>query len=376
MADSDVSFSVKADTSEAQSNLDRLAEAWERVRNANGWNTGGNGGGGGNPPRPDRPEKDGEDFGKAAGKQIGRLIAAYMAREATGTLFRALRTPGQESPGLDMAQSITQGALTWGSMGAMVGQAFGPKGLAIAAGLGIIGGGVSGYANANLNERDKAYMRERQKLGLDLEDAGRARSLAAMKYMTAQGRLFDAAPGREARVEMIGKEADQLREMLQSVTGRIKGMIDSRVDQTSPGFVTATQERADLAARLQQLEAMKFRAGLQDPLAMASAGDYTDAFARRGLYVGAQVDVGNVNERIAAANEAQLEYLRRIADDMRNISAYVSSTPSSPYAIEQARKREIGRGNWFTEQVEAATTDSPSDRVIRGGYRGGAIWTH
>ena len=123
MADSDVSFSVKADTSEAQSNLDRLAEAWERVRNANGWNTGGNGGGGGggNPPRPDRPEKDGEDFGKAAGKQIGRLIAAYMAREATGTLFRALRTPGQESPGLDMAQSITQGALTWGSMGAMVG---------------------------------------------------------------------------------------------------------------------------------------------------------------------------------------------------------------------------------------------------------------
>lgn len=359
MADSDVKFTVVADVAKAKSDLEDVEKAAERVQDAVGRGSGGGGGGGGgNPPRPDRPDKDGEDFGKAAGKQIGRLIAGYMLHEATGLVFRALHAPGQESPGLDMAQGVVGGALKWGTMGATAGAAFGPWGAAIGGAGGLVAGGVSGYFGAELDERDKAYLRDRQKLGLDLEDEGRARSLAAMKYMTAEGRLFSAAPGRDARVEMIGKEADALRKMLEDVTGRIKQMIDGRVDQTSAGFVAATQERADLAARLQQLEAMKFKAGLQDPLAMASAGDYMDAFSRRGLYVGAQVDVGNVNERIAAANEAQLEVLRQIADDMRNI----------------ATRGERTYPTWMQEQM-AADPDMPIT-TVRPGKRGSAIFTH
>lgn len=368
MADSDVKFTVVADTRAAKGELSDLEKAAERVQNASNRGGGGGGGGGGNPPRPGG---EGEEFGKAAGKQIGKALAGFMAREASGILFNELRRRGMGGQNLDIAQGALGGALAFGTTGAMLG---GPLGALIGGGLGAAAGGFKAWQKLQEDEMAKQLARNQQMLGLDVEDAGRARSLAAMKYMTATSRLFDAAPNRQARVEMIGNEAGRLDSMLKDVTLRLKKMIEAGTDPNDGGFLAAKQERADLASRLQALETMKFKAGLEDPLALASAASFSDAFSKRGLYVGGQVDVGSINERIAAANEEQVSLLRQIAERMRNISTVIP-TYASPTVIEQARQRQLGRQAWDPDLVEAATGDSPADRIIRGGYRGGALWT-
>ena len=76
MADSDVKFTVVADTRAAKGELSDLEKAAERVQNASNRGGGGGGGGGGSPPRPGG---EGEEFGKAAGKQIGKSLAGFMA---------------------------------------------------------------------------------------------------------------------------------------------------------------------------------------------------------------------------------------------------------------------------------------------------------
>ena len=74
------------------------------------------------------------------------------------------------------------------------------------------------------------------------------------------------------------------------------------------------------------------------------------------MYVGTQVEVGGVNERIAAANEAQLEVLRQIADDMRNI--------------------KDGFPSWMAKDIAAQDPDDPMPITTVRGRRGSAIWTH
>ena len=76
MADSDVKFTVVADTRAAKGELSDLEKAAERVQNASNRGGGGGGGGGGSPPRPGG---EGEEFCKAAGKQIGKSLAGFMA---------------------------------------------------------------------------------------------------------------------------------------------------------------------------------------------------------------------------------------------------------------------------------------------------------
>jgi len=375
----DVGFVVSADTAEARREVGYLEADYKKLADfiaGLGRGPGGGGGGGGGVVNPPHPGDDGETFGKAAGKQIGKIVAGYMLHEATGLIFRAMQTPGRESPQLAMAQSITGKALQYGTMGTMAGMAFGPWGSVIGGGIGALAGGVAGYFGAEMDERDKAYVRSRQKLSLDMEDRGRERSLAAMKYMTAEGRLFDSAPGREARVEMIGKEADTLRKMLEDVTARLKSMIDERADQSGPAFLAAVQERGDLATRLQQLEAMKFKAGLTDPLGFAAASDFTDAFSKRGLYVGATVNPGDVNERIASVNEAQLEVLKQIADSMRNISMKGFSPQEYSRWMNNPATRDAaanGYPSWMLEEI-AAAPDKPVTTIK--GRRPNAIWTH
>lgn len=371
MADSDVKFTVVADTGEAKRDLSDLEKAAERVQSAaNRGGGGGGGGGGGNPPRP---TGEGEEFGKAAGKQIGKALAGFMAREASSIVFSELRRRGIGGSNLDIAQGAIGGALAFGTTGAMLG---GPLGALVGAGLGAAAGGFKSWQDVQKDEAAKEMARNQQLQGLDIENAARERSLAAMKYMTAQGRLFDSAPNREARVEMIGKEADALGEMLSKVTMRIRKMIESGTDPNNSGLLAARMERSDIATRLQQLETMKFNAGLMDPIAMASAAEFSDAFSKRGLYVGGQVDVGNVNERIAATNEAQLDVLRQIAESMRNISTIIPAYASTA-AMESARQRELGRRTWAPEIADTTGLDpeSPAAKIISRGYRGGAIWT-
>ena len=310
MADVGVKFTVVADTREAKGELNDLEKAAERVQNASG--RGGGGGGGGN---PSRPGGDGEEFGKAAGKQIGKALAGFMAREASGIIFAEMRRRGMGGDRLDIAQAAVGGALAFGTTGAMLG---GPWGALIGGGLGAAAGGIKAWQEKEENKRKSV-----RALYDDIDVYNR--SFAASAEAMAVKQLISLTPkaDRGLKIGLLQSEVVQAQEAIRK---NLADMIYGGETDT-PFFKELSAKYNSNRSLLGMLDQAGLANELESIMPATPPEIARDAFAKRGLYAGAQVPAN------AGTDEANRK-LGIVVDVLNNIYNLTKSYISTPYPPE------------------------------------------
>lgn len=312
MAESDVKFTVVADTGAAKRELSDLERAAARVQSAA--NRGGGGGGGGNTPRPDG---EGEEFGKSAGKQIGKALAGFMAREASGIIFNELRRRGIGGDNLDIAQAAFGGAMAFGTTGAMLA---GPWGAVIGGGIGAAAGGFKAWQE---NEEVKREQIEA------LEDDPRKsnQSLAAWTQQNAMMRMIQLTPlnQRYTQIQMLqeetAKRSDHFRKALE--------MAIEMGSKLPPALRKEAEEQYNLSSGLTRQLNQASMATLMEMIKPITPPDIaTDAFAKRGLYAGATVSPDVYQQSISQSVDQAVQLLRQILEASRASGANVNSLTS------------------------------------------------
>lgn len=257
--------------------------------------------------KPANPARDGDDFGRAAARQIGRAVAGFALHQGAAIAFAAARTPGANNVGVDRAEAAIGGALQYGTVGAMLG---GPLGAAI----GGLAGAVSGL------------VRHEQELAKTIAESRQGRVDSAYRQEVASSvRASDAAFAELLSGRTYGERARMLearREELRTGPGQwsianLEASLRRREaagDTQSHAYRTETanleMQRQREAALTDQIIATRMEDAAPWQL---RAADFSDSFSRRGLTVGGDVATAALNEQVAIARE-QVQLLRRIAD--------------------------------------------------------------
>lgn len=300
MADSDVKFTVVADTRAAKGELSDLEKAAERVQNAANRGGGGGGGGGGNPPRPGG---EGEEFGKAAGKQIGKALAGFMAREASGILFNELRRRGIGGDSLDIWQGALGGALAFGTTGAMIG---GPWGAAIGGGLGAAAGGIKVW-------QEQEELKQKQIDDINDSSDYRAMDITAWTQSAAINKLIQLAPKAD-RYNTIVHYQEEATDRADSLRKIMMEKIEEGEDQSSLSFKALafwTKNAEGMVKGLNQA-AMSELMDMAKPFSPPDIA--VDAFARRGLYAGAMVTPDAYQGEISQSVKRAVDLLEKLVE--------------------------------------------------------------
>ncbi|MBQ1428571.1 MAG: hypothetical protein IIZ06_02795 [Kiritimatiellae bacterium] len=317
----DLKLVVDADTTEAQRKLDALG--------------GGTSGGGASPsgssvpsPSPEAQEaaarvrrfrldsnykpnnlsNNPDDFGRkagdVAGKAIGKAVAGFLAHELASTIFNGLKTPGGDNRTVNKAEATVGGALKYGTMGAMLG---GPLGAII----GSLAGAGMGYFQED----------QRQKKAVEARDNEMKNSLYRRTVDTAMsasdsafGKSLELAGGWRMRQEMIRSRRDEIEGgsgsfSIKNLEKALKNL-DPESDKGRRVAANLEMQRGRVAALDQQLldEGLAVAPGRLDP------GSVADSWAKRGVQVGAQVDVAQVNEKIMGEVQSCRALLEKIAN--------------------------------------------------------------
>jgi len=318
----DLRLVVDADTSEAQRKLDALGEgasapgggsgapgapsptpaaheAAERVRQARNGLGGGSSGGVGR-----QPQEFGRAAGDVAGKMIGKAVAGFMAHEVASVVFNGLKTPGGDNRTVNKAEATVGGAMKYATMGAMLG---GPLGAIIG---GIAGAGV-GYFQEDQRQkkaveaRDNAMRRANEQLNV---------STAMSASDSAFGKALELSGGWRQRQEMIRARRDEIESgsgswSIASLEKKLKAL-DPESDDSKTVASQIEMQRNRVASLDQQLldERLAVAPSRMDPASVA------DSWAKRGVQVGAQVDVAQVNEKIMGEVQGCRALLEKIAN--------------------------------------------------------------
>ena len=311
MADYKTTLVVGADTTQAEEKLDKLK------RKADGT------GGDGTPPAPpppggDRdPRRQGEEFGRAAYKQIGRAVAGFALHQVAGIAFAAARTPGGNNVNVDRAEAGVGGALQYGTMGAMLG---GPLGAAI----GGLAGAVAGLARHEMELRkqvaENVMARQDTVYRANVSSTTRA-SDAAFAELTRGRTTEERIAMLEARRQEIrsGEGQWSIANLEASIRRReAAGDIKSHEYQAETANLEMQRQRETALSDMIIAARMDARA----PEAV-TAGDFSDAYSKRGLQIGGDAATAAMDEQLAIGRE-QVQLLRRIAD-MGTSSIYKSA---------------------------------------------------
>jgi len=315
----DLKLVVDADTSEAQRKLDALGggasggaspsgssipspspaaqEAAERVRrfrlDPNS-----------KPNLSNNPDDFGKKAGEVAGRAIGKAVAGFVAHEVSSTIFNGLKTPGGDNRTVNRAEATVGGALKYGTIGAMIG---GPLGAII----GSLAGAGMGYFQEDQRQkkaveaRDNAMRRANEQLNV---------STAMSASDSAFGKSLDLAGGWRQRQEMIRARRDEIESGSGSWSiANLEKKLKALDPESDDGKTVASQiemQRNRVAALDQQLldEGLAVAPSRMDPASVA------DSWAKRGVQVGAQVDVAQVNEKIMGEVQSCRTLLEKIAN--------------------------------------------------------------
>lgn len=325
----DLKLVVDADTTEAQRKLDAL-----------GGGASGSPSGGGSAPAPspaaeeaaarvrgfrldsnykpnlsNNPDVFGKKAGELAGKAIGKAVAGFLAHEVSATIFNGLKTTGGDNRTVNQAEAGVGGALKWGTMGAMLG---GPLGAAI----GGLGGALMGVFQERQRQKKEIEADENATI---ISDFARKRDTAISASDSAFSRSLELAGGYRQRLDALRARREEIANgsgntSIKSLEGFLKGADpNARSTIELKGILEAQKSR--VASLDQQI--------LQEGLAVAPSrldpGGVTDSWAKRGVQVGAQVDVAQVNEKIMGEVQSCRALLEKIAnmgtDRIQNINA-------------------------------------------------------
>ncbi len=272
------------------------------------------------PKLDNTPDDFGKKAGDVAGKAIGKAVAGFLAHEVSTTIFNGLKTPGGDNSKVEQAEAGVGGALKYGTMGAMLG---GP--------LGAIIGGIGGAFMGVYQERqrqDKAV--EARDNAMRLSSYRTNVNTAMSASDSAFSQALDMAGGSRQRAEMIRARRDEIESgngswSIKSLEKALK-TLNPESDTSKAVAANIEMQRSRVAALDQQLlqEGLASAPGRLDP------GSVADSWAKRGVQVGAQVDVAQVNERIMGEVQNCRSLLEKIANmtndgsiDIRNMQKAV-----------------------------------------------------
>ena len=300
MADYEVKLRVDADGKEAEKELEEIESKGQRIKRT----LGGGGGGGGKSPRQQGHEM-GEELSKVAGRAIGKAIAGFVAHQVSGIVFEGMRTYGGDNTNVDRAQATVGGAMQYGTMGAMVG---GPWGAAIGA---LVGGVTSLVGQLQKENNQKAAVDQ----VIRMSNWQAAEGATAGIGKSALGALLDRAwTGNGGRAQILRERARTALENY--TTARSRFTEASGWDQGSEAFKVrqADFQRAQQAyfGALQDYANEKV-AGIGNAKPY-EAGEFGDSFSARGMYIGPQVDVASVNDKLGDSMDEQIALLRQLVD--------------------------------------------------------------
>lgn len=327
----DLKLVVDADTTEAQRKLDALGggtsggaspsgspvpspspaaqEAAERVRR---FRLDSN-------YKPNNLSNNPDDFGKkagdVAGKAIGKAVAGFLAHEVSATIFNGLKTTGGDNRTVNQAESGVGGALKWGTMGAMIG---GPIGAVI----GGLGGAIMGVYQERQRQAKAVEARDQAER---VADYSRTRDTAVGAADSAFGRSLELAGGWRQRQEMLRARRDEIESgsgswSIKNLKEQLKGL-DPESDRGKAVAANLEMQKN----RVAQLDRQLVDEGLAVAPSRLDPGSVADSWAKRGVQVGAQVDVAQVNEKIMGEVQSCRSLLEKIAnmgtDNLHNIGA-------------------------------------------------------
>lgn len=327
MASADFRLVVDADTTSAKRELDAIRESAEKTRKAREEATG-EGRPSGDPGKPsDGPgarradDEFGRRAGDVAGKAIGKAVAGFLAHEAVGAVMQSMRTVGGDNTSVDRAESALAGAAKYGTMGAMLG---GPAGAVIGAALGA-GAGLWQQRNKERQDREAAALATRQADYRRTVTGGIGMSDAAFRAeLSMEGNY-------KRRIDMMGERARNLQSgpgewsvanLQKTLAGLTPGT--ARYDAVAQNIETQKE-------RIAQLQQQMFAEALPWKPRGVDAGEVTDAFAKRGIEIGAQADVGGLNDKV-------IDELRAIRQEIHAASVRGADTLYTP----GAQLRDIG----------------------------------
>lgn len=329
MAQYDLKLVVDADTTEAQRKLDALGGG------ASGGGSGGKGatpsgtpagpavspaspeaeaaarrvrvlraGLGGTSSLSNNPDDFGRRAGDVAGRAIGKAVAGFMAHEVATAIFTGMKTPGGDNRGVNLAEAGVGGALRYGTMGAMLGGLPGAV-------IGGVGGAIMGIFQEQQRQQ-KAV--EARRNAIEMEDRNRIRNTAVGASDSAFGKSLELAGGWRQRQEMIRARRDEIAngEGEWSVKNLQKAL-----DKLDPESDLGKRVAGNLQMqkeRVASLDRQLLDEGLSVAPARVDSGSVADSWAKRGIQVGAQVDVAQVNEKIMGEVQSCRALLEKIAN--------------------------------------------------------------
>ena len=265
------------------------------------------------PKLDNNPDDFGKKAGDVAGKAIGKAVAGFLAHEVSTTIFNGLKTPGGDNSKVEQAEAGVSGALKYGTMGAMLG---GP--------LGAIIGGIGGAFMGVYQERqrqDKAVEARDNEMRLSRYRTNVNTAMSASD--SAFSRALDMAGGSRQRAEMIRARRDEIESgkgswSIKSLEKSLK-TLNPESDTAKGVAANIEMQRSRLAALDQQLleEGLASAPGRLDP------GSVADSWAKRGVQVGAQVDVAQVNEKIMGEVQNCRSLLEKIANMTNDGSIHI-----------------------------------------------------
>ena len=256
------------------------------------------------PNMSNNPDEFGKKAGDVAGKAIGKAIAGFIAHEVSTTMFSAMKTTGGDNRKVNQAEAGVGGALKYGTMGAMIG---GP--------IGALIGGIGGAFMGVYQER------QRQEKAVEARDnamywGNRRRNItnAMSASDSAFGKSLEMAGGWRQRQELIRARRDEIESgsgswSIKNLEKLLKG-IDPESEKGKDIVANIERQRNRVAALDQQLldEGLSVAPNRLDP------GSVADSWAKRGIQVGAQVDVAQVNEKIMGEVQSCRSLLEKIAN--------------------------------------------------------------
>lgn len=256
------------------------------------------------PNLSNNPDDFGKKAGEVAGRAIGKAVAGFVAHEVASTIFNGLKTPGGDNRTVNKAEATVGGALKYGTIGAMIG---GPLGAII----GSLAGAGMGYFQED----------QRQKKAVEARDNAMSRANEQLKVSTAMsasdsafGKSLELSGGWRQRQEMIRARRDEIESgsgswSIASLEKKLKNL-DPESDDSKTVASQIDMQRNRVASLDQQLldEGLAVAPSRMDPASVA------DSWAKRGVQVGAQVDVAQVNEKIMGEVQSCRTLLEKIAN--------------------------------------------------------------
>lgn len=276
---------------------------------------------GSKPSLSNNPDDFGKKAGEVAGKAIGKAVAGFMAHEVATTIFNGLKTPGGDNRTINKAEAGIGGALKYGTMGAMIG---GPLGAII----GGIGGAFMGVFQENQRQQKAVEARD-----VAIRDSDYRRRVNTEVGMTdsAFGKSLELAGGWRQRQEMIRARRDEIANgsgnwSIKSLERQLKDA-DPESSRGKSILANLEMQKNRVAALDSQLvdEGLAVAPGRMDP------GSVADSWAKRGVMVGSQVDVAQVNEKIMGEVQSCRSLLEKIANMGTDRLATVESIKGAVY---------------------------------------------